>query len=391
MGDGRWMISFLFRFRIGDPGDPGAVPHFSKVIEGMRFRVLRRAAPAVIVCASLTAACADRVPPPPGPDVWAVIDTREVKKDDVERAYRRIAPLTPVPSEEEATTAKLRILNDLIDQEILLGKAAALKIGPTDAEVDKAFGERRSNMADDAFQKELTQRNLTADDMKGSLRRELTVQKLLEQEVGSKIAITDETIRQFYDQNRAQFNVPETRYRVAQIVVTPIPGQVRNRANDDASTPEEAQRKVQMLLGRLKGGANFSTLAAEQSEDPQSGPQGGDLGWVPVSALSQAPPEFRKAVMNGKPGNVSVITAGGAYSLVLLAGIEEAGQRDLSTPGVKESIQGALRERKEQLLSAAYLGAARNDVKVTNYLARQVMSSQASKPGVAPSPPTSGS
>ena len=370
------MISFLFRFRIGDPGDPGAVPHFSKVIEGMRFRVLRRAAPAVIVCASLTAACADRVPTPPGPDVWAVIDTREVKKDDVERAYRRIAPLTPVPSEEEATTAKLRILNDLIDQEILLGKAAALKIGPTDAEVDKAFGERRSNMADDAFQKELTQRNLTADDMKGSLRRELTVQKLLEQEVGSKIAITDETIRQFYDQNRAQFNVPETRYRVAQIVVTPIPGQVRNRANDDASTPEEAQRKVQMLLGRLKGGANFSTLAAEQSEDPQSGPQGGDLGWVPVSALSQAPPEFRKAVMNGKPGNVSVITAGGAYSLVLLAGIEEAGQRDLSTPGVKESIQSALRERKEQLLSAAYLGAARNDVKVTNYLARQVMSSQ---------------
>ena len=357
----------------------------------MRFRVLRRAAPAVIVCASLTAACADRVPTPPGPDVWAVIDTREVKKDDVERAYRRIAPLTPVPSEEEATTAKLRILNDLIDQEILLGKAAALKIGPTDAEVDKAFGERRSNMADDAFQKELTQRNLTADDMKGSLRRELTVQKLLEQEVGSKIAITDETIRQFYDQNRAQFNVPETRYRVAQIVVTPIPGQVRNRANDDASTPEEAQRKVQMLLGRLKGGANFSTLAAEQSEDPQSGPQGGDLGWVPVSALSQAPPEFRKAVMNGKPGNVSVITAGGAYSLVLLAGIEEAGQRDLSTPGVKESIQNALRERKEQLLSAAYLGAARNDVKVTNYLARQVMSSQSSKAAVAPSPPTSGS
>ena len=87
----------------------------------MSFRVLRPALPAAIVCASLTA-CADRVPPPPGPDVWAVVDSREIKKEDVERAYRRIAPLSPVPSEEEATTAKLRILNDIIDQEILLGK-----------------------------------------------------------------------------------------------------------------------------------------------------------------------------------------------------------------------------------------------------------------------------
>ena len=349
---------------------------------------MRRAMPAAIVCASLTA-CADRVPPPPGPDVWAVVDSREIKKDDVERAYRRIAPLSPVPSEEEATTAKLRIVNDMIDQEILLGKAAALKIQPSDADVEKAFGERRSNMPDDSFQKELTQRSLTADDMKRSLRRELTVQKLLEQEVGSRISITDETVRQFYESNRAQFNVAETRYRIAQIVVTPVPGQVRNRANDDARTPEEAQRKVQMLLGRLKGGANFSTLAAEQSEDPQSGPQGGDLGWVPVSALSQAPPEFRKAVMNLKPGSVSVVAAGGAYSLVLLAGLEEAGQRDLSTPGVKESIQNALRERKEQLRTAAYLGNAHNDAKVVNYLARQVMSSQpAPKPAVAPSAPT---
>jgi peptidyl-prolyl cis-trans isomerase SurA len=357
----------------------------------MSFRLMRPALPVAIVCASLTA-CADRVPPPPGPDVWAVVDSREIKKEDVERAYRRIAPLSPVPSEEEATTAKLRILNDIIDQEILLGKAAALKIQPTDAEVDKAFGERRSNMADDAFQKELTQRNLTADDMKRSLRRELTVQKLVEQEIGSRISITDDTIRQFYEQNRAQFNVPETRYRIAQIVVTPVPGQVSNRANDDARTPEEAQRKVQMLLGRLKSGANFSTLAMEQSEDPQSGPQGGDLGWVPVSALSQVPPEFRKAVVSAKPGNVSVVPAGGAYSIVLLAGIEEAGQRDLNTPGVKDSIQAALRERKEQLLSAAYIGTARNDAKVVNYLAQQVMSSQpAAKPAVAPSPPSSGS
>ena len=54
-------------------------------------------------------------------------------------------------------------------------------------------------------------------------------------------------------------------------------------------------------------------------------------------------------------------------------------------------VQGALRERKEQLLSAAYLADARNDAKVVNYLARQVVGSQASKPAIAPSAPSSGS
>ena len=200
------------------------------------------------------------------------------------------------------------------------------------------------------------------------------------------------TIRQFFESNRAQFNVPETRYRVAQIVVTPVRDrQVRNRANDDATTPEEAQRKVQMLMSRLKEGADFATLAAEHSEDPQTAPQGGALGFIPVSALSQVAPELRKAVVNAKPGNVSVIPSAGGYTLVLLVGREEAGQRDLSTPGVKEGIQGALRERKEQLLSAAYLANARNDAKVVNYLARQVIGTQGSKPAVAPSAPSSGS
>jgi peptidyl-prolyl cis-trans isomerase SurA len=355
----------------------------------MRFRLLRRV-PAAIVCASLTAACADRVPPPPGPDVWAVVDGREIRKDDVERAYRRIAPLAPVPSADEALTAKLRILNDLIDQDILLGRAGALKVQPTDAEVEKAFGERKSNMPEEAFQRELAQRGLTADDMKRSLRRELTVQKLLEQEVGSKSVIDDEAIRQFYEQNRAQFNVTETRYRIAQIVVTVgRDRQIRNRANDDATTPEEAQRKVQMLMGRLKSGADFATLAREQSEDPQSAPQGGDLGFVPVSALSQVAPALRRAVLNARPGDVTLVSADdrGAYTLVLLVAREEAGQRDLSTPGVREGITNALRERKEQLLTTAYLAAARNDVRVVNYLARQVVDARGSQPGLAPSPP----
>ena len=357
--------------------------------------VIRPGAPAALVFACLAAAaCADNAATPPSvassPDVWAVVDGREIRKDDVERAYRRAAPTMPVPSEDEALAAKLRLLEELIDQEILLERARTLKVEVADAELDKAFAERKSNMPEDAFRRELDQRGLTTDDMKRDLRRELTVQKLVEQEVGSKIAIGDDAVREFYDRNRAQFNVTETRHRIAQIVVTPMRDpQVRNRARDDAATPAEAQRKVQMLVERLKGGASFASLAMDYSEDPQTVAQGGDLGFVSTSALNQVAPALRQAVLKANPGDVNTVSSGGGHVLVLVVAREGPGQRDLSTPGVRESIADLLRGRREQLMTAAYLAASRNEVKVVNHLARQLVEGRSGTPALPPSPPSS--
>ena len=352
-----------------------------------------RGATAALVAACFAAACggaATTTPPAAlSPDVWAVVGGREIRKDLVERAYRRVAPATPVPSEEEALAAKLRLLEELIDQDILLERARVLKVEVTDAELDKAYAERKSNMPEDAFRKELDQRGLAPEDMRTDLRRELTVQKLLEQEVGSKIVIGDDAIRHFYETNRAQFNVAETRHRIAQIVVTPVRNpQVRNRANDDAASPAEAQRKVRMLVERLKSGADFASLARDYSEDPQTAPQGGDLGFVPVSALNQVAPALRQAVLKAKPGDVTTVSAGGGHVLVLVVAREAAGQRDLSTPGVREGITDLLRQRREQLMTAAYLAASRNDTTIVNHLARQLIEARSGTPGIAPSPPS---
>jgi peptidyl-prolyl cis-trans isomerase SurA len=352
-----------------------------------------RTALTLALFACLAAACADTTPPAasaPAPDVWAVVDGREIRKEDVERAYRRVAPSTPAPSQEEALAARLRILGELIDQDLLLARAGTLKVEVTDAELEKAFGERKSNMPDDAFQKELSQRGLTADDMKRDLRRELTVQKLLKQEVGSKIAVGDADVRDFYEKNRAEFNVAERRHRVAQIVITPQRDpRLRNGANDDAGTPAEAQRKLQTLVARLKGGEDFATLARNYSEDPQTAPMGGDLGFIPESALNQVAPALRQAVLKAKPGDVTTLSSGGGHVIVLLVGREEAGQRDLATPGVRERITEVVRDRKEQVLAAAYLAAARNDAKVVNHLARQIVEAKGAPPGLAPSQPGS--
>ena len=66
--------------------------------------------------------------------------------------------------------------------------------------------------------------------------------------------------------------------------------------------------------------------------------------------------------------------------MVLVVAREPAGQRDLSTPGMRERITETLRGRKEQLMRMAYLTTIRGDAQVNNYLARRVVES---KPGAA--------
>jgi peptidyl-prolyl cis-trans isomerase SurA len=291
--------------------------------------------------------------------------------------------VSQTPSEEEIMTAKLSLLNDLILQDILLAKARVLKIEVTPAELDTAYADAKKNMTDDAFQQELTRRSLTPAEMREGLRRELLTQKVIAQEVGSKIAVTDQEVTDAFCANRAQFNMAEESYHLAQIVVTPVRDpQVGNSTGDDAATPQDAAAKVQMLMDKLKAGTPFQDLAAAYSEDPQSAPRGGDLGFVPVSRLKQAPPALRDAVIGKAPGSVNLASGGGAYTLVLVVAHEQAGQRDLSTPGLRERITETLRARKDQLLRAAYLTAARNDVVVVNYLARRLVESKGAMPSL---------
>ena len=330
--------------------------------------------------------------PPPAAvsaDTWAVVDGREITRDFIEKTYRRTGGGSPDLSEEEALTAKLTLLNEVIVQEILVAKAGQLKIELTDKELDTAYAEARKNIPEEAFQKELTRRNLTAADMRDGLRRELLSQKVVERELQSKVVVTDQEVRDFFNANRARFNFPEEAYHLAQIAITPQRDpQTANRLGDDAATPQAAAAKARMLMERLKAGASFSDLAMDYSEDPQSAPRGGDLGFVPMSRLQQAPPPLRNAVLKKTPGTVSLVSQEGAQTIVLVVAHEVAGQRDLSMPAVRENITGTLRGRREQLLRAAYLTAAQSDAQVVNYLARRLVESQGKIPALGLAPPS---
>jgi peptidyl-prolyl cis-trans isomerase SurA len=335
---------------------------------------------AAVAACMFVAACKKEATP--GPDVWATVNSKDISRAEVEKYFRtRVNAEAPAPSQEEALSLKLSILDELINNEILLERASKMNLIATDAEVEDKFTESKSPYTEEEFQRKLHDTGLTVDDLKNDIRRQLSVQKLLNREVIAKISITDQDVTDFYNKNRAQFNVAEPQYHIAQIVVTPHPDpSVHNRKNDKAKTDAEAKSKVAMLEQKLAAGADFGQLAMDYSED-STATAGGDLGFVPESALNRSDPALKMLVLSMKAGSVSQpIANAGGYRILKMIAKEAAGQRVLSDPQVQQSIRDMMRNRKEQLLRSAYMIEARDDSHVTNYLARQILESAGKLP-----------
>jgi peptidyl-prolyl cis-trans isomerase SurA len=352
-----------------------------------------RVAFGIAACLTLVAGCgrngSQSTTSSAGPDVWATVDGRDIHRDEVEKAYRGAVDPNAQPADEEVQAAKLSVLDELINQDILLAKAKAAGLEATDAEVEGAFADRKRGISDADFNQQLTQRGFTVDDVKRGIRRELTMQKVIDKEVMSRISVGDTDIAAFYNSHRAQFNLAEPQYHLAQIVVTPQRDpQLVNRMKDDAGTPAEAKAKLDMLMGKLQSGGEFASLAADYSEDPQSVGNSGDLGLVPQSALDRVPPQLKQLVLKMTPGSANVVTIGANYAIVMLVEKAPAGQRDLNNPEVRDGIRDMLRQQRERLLRAAFMTTIRNDAKVVNHLARQVMSAPVQAPAlVTPAAP----
>lgn len=328
----------------------------------------------------VTASCRNQGAP--SENVWAVVNGTQIQRAEVEKFYRsREQSQGALPSHDEALSLELSILDQLINNEILFQKAQALNLVASDAEVEDKFTESKNPYTEDEFQKKLQENGLSVDDLKNEIRRELSIEKLLNREVVAKISITDADVAEYYSKNQSQFSASEPQFHVAQIVVTPHadPG-IHNRKNDDATTPEQAKKKIDMLETQLASGADFTQLAMDYSED-SNGSNGGDLGFIPQSSLNQTDAELKKAVLSLQAGGVSKpILLKDGYHIIKLLAREPAGQQQLTDPQVQQNIRGTLKNRKEQLLRSAYLMAARDQARVTNYLAREILESSGKLP-----------
>jgi peptidyl-prolyl cis-trans isomerase SurA len=318
-----------------------------------------------------------------GVDVMATVDGRKIFRADVEKYYQnQIAGNEQQPVGEQATNLRLNILRELIDDEILTRRAEKLGLLATDEEVERKLNEIKSPYTQEQFDEKMKEKKITLDDFKHDLRRSLTVEKVLNKEVTSKINISDQDVSEYYNSHKGEFNLIEPQYHLGQIFVTPMPNpQVHNLKNDKAQNEVEARKKIQMIANRLDSGDDFATLAMNYSEDTETSGNGGDLGFTPESSLQRTDPSTREVVMKLKSGQYSpIITIQDpvakrvvGFRIVKLIAKEPAGQREFNDPRVQQAIRSQLRDRREQLLKAAYYEILRDSAKVNNYYAEDVL------------------
>ena len=333
------------------------------------FRVLA-AVPAILLVLALSG-CKRSVPD----NVAAAVNGRVITFADLDKQYEaQFMSASERPSDDQMLIQKLEVLRTLVDNEIMLQRAEKLGLMATDADVESKFAELKAPYTQEEFQKQLEARKMSVDDMKAQLKRDLSITKLFNKEITSHISISDKDVTDFYNSNKSSFNFPEPQVHLAQILVTPTPDpNVRNLKNDKAQNEEQARKKIEMISVRLKQGEDFVALAQNLSEDPTTAPNGGDLGFVPESALEKANPDIRKVIQSASPGQITpVVKTAEGYRVFKIYSKEPAGQRELSDPRVQQNIRETLINRKDQLLRAAYYEVARDEAHVVNYLAQSI-------------------
>ena len=200
------------------------------------------------------------------------------------------------------------VLERLILERAQLQLARELGVTPDDAAVEQAV----DNVAlQNQVSLEELKRRLSADGVdyarfRADVRDELTLVRLREREVDSRVKVSEQEIDQFFRDRQAQAGAEPERIQLAQILV----------AVPESATADQVralQAKAQRALDRVRAGEPFAGVAAEVS-DAADRAAGGDLGLRPVDRL---PSLFVDAVRDLKDGALAGPLRSGAGFHVL--------------------------------------------------------------------------
>jgi len=291
------------------------------------------------------------VPPKPVPtqlpEVVARVNGDAISKADFERALKTIEGRAggPVPADRRNEIYR-GLLDELVGLRLLRQEVRARKVAVPDAEVDQRIAEiAKQFQSEEVFKQMLAAQQMTIEKLRADQREDLAINKMLSDALKDKVTATPEQISEFYKKNPERFQQGE-RVRASHILVA-VP------QNADAATKAKARAKAEGLLKRIKAGEDFAALAKENSEDPGSAIQGGDLG--PPFPRGQMVGPFNDVAFKLAPGMVSdVVETQFGFHIIKVTEKHEARAVPLDEvrPQLTQFIENQNRQRETQAFVA---------------------------------------
>jgi parvulin-like peptidyl-prolyl isomerase len=310
-------------------------------------------------------------------EVAAVVNGTKITVADVDRVTaQQMKGQEKQMSQLELASARLQALDGLITQEVLFQRAQRDKLAPTEDEVTQEIqkSKQEGGMTEEAFQKQLKEANQTEAQFRDVVRKDLSIRKLRDK-LSAQLKVQDREVEDFFRANPKEF-VAKPGVAVSDIIVDPAD----NGAKFDAKSDLESEQKIKEIYNRLKSGADFATIARQQSEH-ESAYRSGDLGFIPqesFNALAQQglPAGLGTQLMAMNEGDFTTPTkdsAGRWHIFKLTQKRTESRELTLSDPEVRKQISDYIVGQRNQLVNAAMLTNSRDESKIENYLAQRML------------------
>jgi parvulin-like peptidyl-prolyl isomerase len=285
--------------------------------------------------------------------IAAVVGENVVLASEVEeKAGPLLADVNKVtdPDKRAARAAALRheVLERLIDDELILQQAADLKLSITPEQIDQSIDEikRQNNITDEQLREALRGQGMTMAAYRADLKKQLLRYRVLNIAVGSRVSISDDEVKSYYDRHmKAGGNV---QVRASHIFVA-IPD------GADAAIVAEKQAQAKKLLERARAGEDFAKLAKQYSDDAATRGDGGDLGTFGKDMLPRA---IEEIVFAMQPGDLAgPVRADRGFHVIKLVERKEKGAKPLSE--VQDDIRIQLRQKEMEKQTKTYLAELR--------------------------------
>lgn len=262
-----------------------------------------------------------------GGDIVATVNGTNITKDQL---YEKLV-----------TAGGTSTLDNMIVEELVNQEARAASIVISDQDVtDEIEAIKLQFGTDEAFNSTLQQYGLTLDALREDVRLQAMIRKVLE----PKTDVTDEEVKQYFEDNKATLGGTPEQVRASHILV-------------------DTQEEADAILADLKGGADFAETAQAKSKDG-SAASGGDLGYF---GRGQMVPEFEEAAFALEVGATSeVVKSDFGFHIINKTDYKPA--TELSFEDKQAAIRTLLVGQEANGLSAAWIEEIRTKATITNTL-----------------------